>query len=454
MKIMKTKLLIILCLFALAETSCKKDWLDAKTNKNLVVPVSITDMQALLDNSGTFIYGSQPTLGEQGSDDYYLSDALLNSSYADDHNAYLWAKLIFSSDDSADWDRLYQQVYYANTALDGLEAIKPDAATQANWNVVKGEGLFDRAWAFSNIAGIFAPPYSIANAAKPGVILRLSSDINIKTGRSTVQQTYDQITTDLLTAARLLPVTQQVQTHIRPDRVAAYALLSRVYLGMQQFGKAKLYADSCLQLNSALMNFNTLNPASSRPIPMTNVEIIYFASCALVQAVRFSNPDPGLYASYQPNDLRKTILYNSTPANITFKGSYTQSILLFGGLATDEVYLTRAECEARAGDKDAAMADLNTLLVTRFKTGTFVPLTAVSADDALGKVLAERRKELAYRTTRWMDLRRLNLEPRFAVTLQRVANGQTYTLPPNDDRYTYPLPQNELLYNDVQQNPR
>jgi len=46
------------------------------------------------------------------------------------------------------------------------------------------------------------------------------------------------------------------------------------------------------------------------------------------------------------------------------------------------------------------------------------------------------------------------LETRFAVTLKRVLNGTIYELPPNDPRYTLPIPQSELNLNPIPQNSR
>jgi hypothetical protein len=124
-------------------------------------------------------------------------------------------------------------------------------------------------------------------------------------------------------------------------------------------------------------------------------------------------------------------------------------------LATDEIYLIRGECYARAGNKDAALTDLNTLMIKRWKNnGTWVPFTATDANDALGKILTERRKELCFRGTRWSDLRRSNKEAQFAITLTRVVNLQTYTLPPNDQRYVLPLPPDVIRLTGMPQNPR
>jgi hypothetical protein len=124
------------------------------------------------------------------------------------------------------------------------------------------------------------------------------------------------------------------------------------------------------------------------------------------------------------------------------------------------MYLIRAECLARGGDKTAAMNDLNTLLRARWAkdpiTGAslYVDQTAIDADNALRIILNERRKELVLRATRWIDLRRLNQDPRFAITLTRNIAGQIYTLPPNDKKYVYPIPDNEIRLSGLQQNPR
>ena len=72
-----------------------------------------------------------------------------------------------------------------------------------------------------------------------------------------------------------------------------------------------------------------------------------------------------------------------------------------------------------------------------FQNDTYANRTALTT---LTQILTERRKELVHRGCRWTDLRRLNMDPRFATTLTRTLLGATYTLPPNDSRYTLQIP--------------
>ena len=164
--------------------------------------------------------------------------------------------------------------------------------------------------------------------------------------------------------------------------------------------------------------------------------------------------DTILYKTYNTNDLRLQLFFKVSSGVNTYKGSYGGSSTFFNGLTTDELYLIRAECYARLNNKDAALSDLNALLVKRWKTGTFVPYTAASADEALKVILHERRKELIYRGLRWMDLRRLNQDSRFAAILQRNLNGIIYTLPPNDPKYVLPIPDLVIQLSGIEQNAR
>jgi starch-binding outer membrane protein, SusD/RagB family len=432
--------------------SCKKDWLDKKPDKALVIPTTLSDMRALLDNGNVF-HRNNPALHEMGADNYVLSDQNLAASYFVERNAYLWASDVFEGASADDWNFAYRQILYCNTVLDGLSKIGLNNSIQSEHQGIQGSAYFLRSLAFHNLAQIFCKAYDNASAHNdPGLPLRLTSNVNDKVTRSTVKQTYDQIIDDLKRSSQLLPTT--TTKVMRPSKAAAYALMARTYLSMSNYNDALLYADSALQLNNSLLDFSTLNANAAYPIRFPNPEILY-SSVMIFYGELFLNAtvDTNLYKSYQIGDLRRVVFFDSSES-IKFKGSYYGLFTLFSGLASDEMYLTRAECHARLGNKDAASDDLNTLLRTRWTKNAFVELTAVNADDALKQVLSERRKELVFRGIRWTDLRRLNKEPAFAVTLARRMNGINYTLPPNDNRYVYPIPDDEIRLSGLIQNPR
>ena len=135
------------------------------------------------------------------------------------------------------------------------------------------------------------------------------------------------------------------------------------------------------------------------------------------------------------------------------KRGYSGTINAYSGLAMDEVYLNRAECLARSGNIVGAMNDLNTVLINRWKTGTYTNQTAVSQSDALQKILTERRKELLFRGLRWIDIKRFNKENAGWI-LTRILNGTTYSLSPNSPLYVLPIPDNEISDSGITQNPR
>lgn len=359
-----------------------------------------------------------------------------------------------------DWETPYKQVFYANVALEAAKKLQPGTASQAEINALKGSALFIRAYAHFNLLTAFAAPYDKSTAVSlPGVPVRLSSDVNDRPGRGTLQEGYDQVIQDVMEAEKLLPVQTVYKT--RPSKTAANALLARIYLTMEDYGKAGDYASAALGLNNKLIDYNTLNPAAPRPLPPAlpngNDEVIYFSRNTVFSyfTSAATSVDPTLFSSYAANDLRKGVFFSNRGQGIfTFKGGYNGNGDVFSGLATDEMYLIRAECFARQGNIGNALKDLNTLLEKRWKTGTFSPFTAANGEEALRLILTERRKELLFRGLRWQDLRRLNKDPRFAVTLTRNLKGVKYTLPPNDKRYTLLIPENEVATSRIEQNER
>ncbi|WGQ11543.1 RagB/SusD family nutrient uptake outer membrane protein [Pedobacter gandavensis] len=446
---MKTQHTFIITLAIIALTifsSCKK-YLDVKPDTSLVIPQTLNDCRLILDDY-SIMNSTYPSEGELAADNYYYNDVDYNAILDPEiKNNYIWAP---EAQHNSQWSGPYQIIYRTNLVLQVLGKL-PNSGEE--YNNLKGTAFFFRAFAYYHLAQLFIKPFDATTAATDlGLPIRLNPEVDDKIQRANVQQTYNQILGDLNTAVDLLPKNTSIQS--RPNKATAYGALARIYLAMQDYTNAGKMANEALTLYSTLMDYKTLTR-----INLFNPEVIFQA--ITLPSVSFGptvvKVDNDLYNSYQSNDKRKTLFFRAFGNGFAFIGSYNgvANSVLFTGIATDELYLIRAECRARTGNSIAAMDDLNTLLRNRYDN-TFINLTAANADDALVKILTERRKELVFRNHRWTDLRRLNKDPRFAITLRRTKNNISYTpLEPNDLRYTLLIPYTqEINLSGIAQNPR
>lgn len=448
----------IICIVIASLTSCSKrdDLLNQKPALALVQPSSIKDYQSLLDNG---LVNIAPGLGEMSSDDYYLTFTTWNAIVAQkEKNSFIWAPDIYQGVGAVtDWNQPYQTVLQTNLVLEGASAIRPDQSNLSEWNNLVGSALFLRSFAFFNLVSTFSLAYDSATASTDlGIPLKLDGNLNNTYQRSSVQQTYDQIIADVKTSVGLLPSMDFVTYRNRPSKVSAYSFLSRIYLSIRDYKNAGLYADSSLQLYNTLIDFNTISTTSGTPFTLLNNETTFQGTTITSNLLVAQSTliDSTLFRSYSSNDLRKSIYFSTNTSGAAYrKSGYNAALLPFTGFATDEMYLNRAECFARAGNVTAALADLNTLLQKRWKTGTFTAVTATGPTDALNKILIERRKELIWRGLRWIDLRRLN-KGGANISLARNLNGQLYSLPPNSPLYALPIPPDEIVLSGLVQNTR
>lgn len=444
-------------LFIMLLQSCKKGWLDAKPDKSLNTPDSIDDFQQMLDNPVIFNVNQASGLGEIAAGDFYvLFSSWQNLFTAQEKSAYTWAATdyFYNGELSLDWSHAYARILHTNAVLNGIDRVKPGSHESNDWNNVKGSALFLRAFDYFHLAQEYCKPYIPTSAdAELGLPLRLVYDVNAVVKRASLQETYDRVIADLKLSAKLLKPTPSHKT--RPSKQASFALLARVYLAMELYSEAGLYADSALQIQHQLLDYAQIKNSGTYPMPRLNTEVLFHSNFTYgIFNVSRLIVEPDLYNEYHADDYRKTLFFmNVSGSGVTYRGSYNGDKNLFGGLAVDEVYLIRAECNARANNLPGALSDLNILLRKRLM-GNYEDLRSNDQETVLRWVLKERRKELAFRGLRWLDLRRLNRDSRFAVTLTRTLNNITYTLLPNDKKYVFPLDKEEIRLSGFPQNDR
>ncbi|SMD08460.1 RagB/SusD family nutrient uptake outer membrane protein [Pedobacter nyackensis] len=454
----------IIFILWIAILGCSKDFLDKKPNSSIVVPKTLNELQALLENHS--IMNLTGGLAQISSDEYTIPLASSYVALRDQtaKNSYIWSKDLYGGQAGIqDWNSIYKIVFYANNVLEEID--KDTFKDKTAFENLKGWALFSRSYAFFNLVSNFSPVYNTQTADSDlGVPLRTTPGVDYVAKRATSEETFNLIVSDLNKALLLLQKTVATTNPNRPSKPAAYALLARIHLYMGNYGAAEAASDSCLKIYDRLIDFNTLSLTSAIPIGYVNDETLFFSSQVPTYA-DLTNPGSAaitrvysvaneVVSSYTADDLRSKLFFNrAANGNYNIKRRYTAGNTPFTGLTTNEVYLIKAECLARRNELSASMTYLKTLLDKRFKPNTYIQPLPSTKEEALQIVLTERRKELLWRGLRWYDLKRLNREGA-GIVLSRTVDGVSYSLPPNDPRYVFPIPDDEISMTGIEQNIR
>ena len=451
---MKVIILLFLCSLTVL-TSCSR-FLEAVPDRSLALLTSVEQYEQMLNTDD--LYLNMPAIPDFSADDYYVETETWQSMPIRSRNSYAWSSDIYEGSSASgitqDWSIPYQLIYKVNVVITGLEESSWDR--DAHFNEILAQALFVRAFQHYVLQETYGQPFNPASADSDlGIPLRLNSDLEAPIERATVRQTFDQIITDLLKSFDLFDVPYRNDNTYWGSKAAVSAMLSRVYLTMQDYENALKYADISLSFKNTLLDYKSLYPGfvmSSVSHPeILNTAWIIGNSGIFVSSRTYV--DTTLYEMYDEQDLRKQVFFREVNDRIIFNRFYSGNGNPFAGLAIDEVYLNRAECRARTGNLSGALDDLNTLRRNRFTLEGFVELNLANTPDALVAVLDERRRELVLRGTRWTDLRRLNQDDRFEKALLRQLDRE-YTLPPNDPRYAIQIPPYEVVQTKIPQNER
>lgn len=460
----------------LLATGCNK-YLDIKP-KGFTIPEFLDDYQKLLNSQDLYravsAYPVFLTDDVQAGIENDVNKSAGFSRYAVfKRNLYTFEKgqVMEQGQQDVQWEPNYSHIFTYNAIINNVMDAKD--GSDAEKRRIRAEALVGRAFEYLTLVNLYAKHYDPATADKDlGVPMILSEDVNETYQRVSVAAVYAQVKKDLDEATPNL--SERVPNRFHPPKSVGYAFLSRMYLYMGDYQKALLNANEALKLNSQLMDYKIyttkkgtfgrvckLTDSTAFPDVQNNTESVWArlgtASSGTVYAEVYATED--LITTFSNNlpagaeDYRYKLFYCNGKAQfgasvINFPGrvlwaSYVDANV---GLSTPEVILTAAECEARVGDKDKAMALINRLRDYRIANNQ--PLVAADKEIALRIVLDERRREMAFvGSNRLVDLKRLNKDPRFAKTVTHKNADQTYTLPANDNRYILPVPPRVLSMN-------
>ncbi|MGJ1192805.1 RagB/SusD family nutrient uptake outer membrane protein [Sphingobacterium siyangense] len=430
---------------------CSK-FLEEKSDMSLATISSKSDLYALMDYTVVMNQSYVTAVGDIASDDFFILDKqYMGISQMSDRAIYIWDRKPL-----ADWYWVsYSRLLNVNTVLEHLDKIQLDQKDRQN---LEGMALFFRAFSYFDLAQIYAPAYDQKTAESVlGPPMKMSSDVNEKPIRLSLKETMNLIIADLKLSSDYL-TDQNLTYPTRPNRNAALGLLSRVYLAMGDYEQALAISKRALESYDKLMDYNQINSGKKYPFERFNPEVLFFSIHAAENLSRESvlRIDTVLYDSYTESDLRKTCFFSKqADGYFAFTGDYSgnSNAQKFNGITTAELWLTKAECEARLGRLTLAIKTIEFFMQKRYVDGGLMEPFPIAQEELLKLIYSERRKELLLRGIRWMDLRRLEDFYLGKKEIKRIIDNKVYSVGLKEIKtFTFLFPQKVIELSGVDQN--
>lgn len=433
MKLLKTLKYTIPALSLVTLASCKK-FLEVQPKD------SVSDSQTIVDRASaeTAVRGIYRALS---ADNYYGVNFVSVGYLSGDNIQWTGSQSIVqqfidhnvkadNATVSGIWLAIYTTINRANYVIAKLPGVTDATLTTAERNQLLGEAYFIRALCYFDLARTWG---GVQIVTTPTISATDKNGI----ARSTVEQTYAQVLSDLNAAEPLLPL-PTAQNPVRANKETVYALKARYYLYQKDWTNAENYAT--LVLGDA-QNYSLLKPYSAwfaNNVVGTKesvFELAYSATYTNGHRGQWQPPANSGTRQWAPNAAFLALVNDATiGGNRSALVAKTSAGLWYGNLyyrspATDpayiiriaEEYLIRAEARAQLNKLDDSRVDLNAVRDRAGLTAT----TAVSQADILLAIENERRIEFALEGHRWFDLVRTGR----AATVLGVTDTKKNILP-------------------------
>jgi len=412
MKLLKTLKYTIPVLSLVTLASCKK-FLEVQPKD------SVSDSQTIVDRASaeTAVRGIYRALS---ADNYYGVNFVSVGYLSGDNIQWTGSQSIVqqfidhnvkadNATVSGIWLAIYTTINRANYVIAKLPGVTDATLTTTERNQLLGEAYFIRALCYFDLARTWG---GVQIVTTPTISATDKNGIK----RSTLEQTYAQVLSDLNAAEPLLPL-PTTQNPVRANKETVYALKARYYLYQKDWTNAENYATLVL---GDTQNYSLLKPYSAwfaNNVVGTKesvFELAYSATYTNGHRGQWQPPANSGTRQWAPNAAFLALVNDpAIGGNRSALVAKTSAGLWYGNLyyrspATDpayiiriaEEYLIRAEARAQLNKLDDARVDLNAVRDRAGLTAT----TAVSQADILLAIENERRIEFALEGHRWFDL--------------------------------------------------
>ncbi|MHA4844902.1 RagB/SusD family nutrient uptake outer membrane protein [Flavitalea antarctica] len=346
------------------------------------------------------------------------------------------------------WVAIYRTINRVNQVLDKVPLVEDALLTDSIRNKILGEAYFLRGLAYFDLARAWGGvPLILTSTSDP--------NDNVGTGRSSLDETYAQVLSDLERAEALLPART---SRFTVTKKTVYALKARYYLYRSDPVKAEEFATRLItdaSSHSLVKPFRAFFATETNQVVRGTAESVFeifyngttetngHGSSWLAQT-------SGGTRQWAPNDIFVGLINDPLKGgnrNVTVAkdnqnrwfGNFYRTVNAAPSyvIRTAELYLIRAEARARQDKLLLARADLNAV---RERAGLTASISDTK-DALLLDIENERRLEFAFEPHRWFDLVRTG---RAAAVLNVTDNN----------RLLMPIPaQQRILDDNLAQNP-
>ncbi len=388
------------------------------------------------------------------------------------------------------WRYRYQAIASINKCIENFPTIPTSTADEKNkLDQYLGEAYALRAYYFFQIVQRFSPKYQDSNKNTPdlGIPLQKAYDVNTLPNRSTLEQTYEQIFSDIKQAETLLANKAGVKGSTTFTIDAVTALKARVYLEKQDYPNAYKYAKELVDagkyplvstqealqkiwydddVEESIVQLFVSNPdelpllpddKTSGVVMSNNIYLGYEAGNK--KYIPDYVPSKWVVDLYEANDLRKAVYFKDLTVNLsgqdftaTLVHKYPGNKALYTGTTNymhkpkifriAEFYLIAAEAAYKNGNENDAKEYLNDLRQKRGLANVTSSGTTLFED-----IKKERLRELAFEGTRLDDLMRWGEnvkrhDPQSTEYIMVNPTDQFYQLEKNigNNMFIWPIP--------------
>lgn len=373
---------------------------------------------------------------------------------------------------------LYSKIARINTILHNVPLLREKGQPVTALDRIAGEAHFLRAFYYFILVNTYGKPYKPATADTDyGVPLKTDAAIKEQfASRSSTRQVFDQIVADLLEAEKELAGANENST-FRVNQAATQAFLSRVYLFMENYEQAVLYANKVISKEQYKITNLNVHPAGKDFLKKNSPEVIFTmganrtANLMLLQmdipSIPGFRPSDDLMLNYSAEDLRLQVFFLPNSKGLMRVGkkreivnSTTDDVSDSYLIRISEIYLNKAEALAALDRFDEARNTLQEFRQYRFRPNELPPISS-EGQALINTIRNERRIELCWEMHRWFDLRRYGVNTKYpfsksirhrsiAYTGNGYADNGYYELGPYEQdaaTYVVPIANDEIEFN-------